>query len=306
MIKFALAIAFELCISWASLGQVWCPPDAQWHYQVQFGSTNGYDRFDYVADTNFNGKAAKLITGSGNYHDWHSAAIDHYNLGSIFTAMENGVLYLWHGQGGLLPPYWDTLIWFSAIPGNHWDVLQPEDFACPCSYTVIDTGHITLAGMWLRYVQTSNDCGGPGNENPMFVERIGGFHGTFLDECQTGDTDTTLRCYQDDEITVITGIASTCNLIDGITVDQVLSPNAMFDAAPDEAGTTLELRFFSPTTSDLQLKLLDMSGRTLTESAIPRGATTYRISTTGLASGLHVVQVSDARNGCWAVKWVKE
>lgn len=73
-----------------------------------------------------------------------------------------------------------------------------------------------------------------------------------------------------------------------------------------QVGGVLELRFFSPTTSSLQLNLVDASGRSLAEALIPRGTTIHRIPSTGLASGVHLVRVCDAGRGCWTVKWVKE
>ncbi len=71
-------------------------------------------------------------------------------------------------------------------------------------------------------------------------------------------------------------------------------------------GHALELRFHSPTTTDFQLQLLDISGRVRAEALIPRGTTIHRIPSTGLASGVHLVRVCDAGRGCWTVKWVKE
>lgn len=85
-----------------------------------------------------------------------------------------------------------------------------------------------------------------------------------------------------------------------------LSSAPLFALVHDASGEALELRFFSPTTNDLRLRLLDASGRTHEAALIPRGSMLHRISTTGLGSGLHVAQVCDAGRGCWAVKWVKE
>lgn len=288
----------------SAAAQVWCPDGATWHFGFAYGTVNGYYRYAYAGDTLLAGKAGKVIDRSQHYYTWTPGpVINHFNMPDVYTAMEDSVLYIWHSESGFFPPYWDTLAWFGAHPGDHWQVLQPEDFGCACDYAVIDTGHVDIAGMSLRYVRTTTDCGWAGPAEPTFIERIGSVHGTFFDECQTGEPDTTLRCYEDIDMSYVTGIASTCDQIVG--VDEPVAP-APFALAHDASWEALELRFSSPTTSDLRLRLIDASGRTHEEVLIPRGSISHRISTTGLASGLRVAQVCDAGKGCWAVKWVKE
>lgn len=298
-ILFTMAIIPSLAVA-----QVWCPPGAQWHDGFSYATSNGYNVRTYAGDSAVGGYNAQRISGESLWFTWDPTPQYHNNvLQDVFTRIENGILFIWHSQGGFYPPYWDTLAWFGAVPGDHWQVLEPEDFGCTCSYTVIDTGHISISSMSLRYVRTTTDCPWPGPAEPTFIERIGSVHGIFLDECQTGDPDTTLRCYEDVDMSYVTGIASACDLV--VNMEEWGS-TLPFTLTPDPANNALELRIVSPSPRALRLELLDASGRRHAAVVIPMGTSSHRISTTGLASGLHVARVCNADGSCWTVKWAKE
>lgn len=283
--------------------QEWCPQGATWYFGFEGPTFNGYNKHIYVGDSVLWGQLSQKILNETHYFTW-SPTPQYFTYTTLdLTRTEDGVLYLWHGQGGFYPPYWDTLAWFGAAPGDYWRVLQPEDFGCDCQFTVLDTGHADLSGLSLRYVNTAVEGSDCPSYPQTFIERIGSLQGIFFGECGYGWPDTTMRCYADIDMNYTTGIVSSCDLISGM---QELASLAPFTLTQDPASDALELRFFSPTTSELRLILLDMSSRAHEEASISRGTTVHRISTTGLASGMFVVRVCDAGSGRWAVKWVKE
>lgn len=305
-----LAALAAMALALGTQAQSWCPSSAAWYFDIQFGTTTGYALFAYNGDSVVGGRNAKVIDHEGHYFNSSTQVTNHYDFPKVITALDSGVLYIWHGQGEWYEPYWDTLVWFGAVPGDYWEVLQPEDFSCSCGYTVTDTGHVNIAGLSLRYVQTTSDCVdlglSVGLEDPMFIERFGGVHDIFLDECQTPQLDTTLRCYQDVDITYMTTIAPTCDLIVGTGPGASSGPVPLFTFFHDPVEAMCELRLGSPTTDDLRWQLLDASGRQHVEAIIPRGTSMHRIGTAGMAAGLYTLRVCDAKAGCQTVKWVRQ
>lgn len=241
--------------------QQWCPPGATWHFSSgsDSGPYNGYVRNTYTGDTLFSGQNAQKIFIEWSYFTWTPTPYFEYSAGTSFTYVQNEVLYCWYGPGGFPGPYWDTLIWFGAAPGDQWQVLQPGDFVCDCKYAVVDTGHTVIGGQSLRFVQTIMDC--PdwlGLDSIRFVERIGSFRGLPWGECYIGAEDTILRCYEDVDMTLSTGIADSCDFINGLpsirtTLDILLWPNP--------ASDHLYISFRSTAPANGAFRLFDASGK---------------------------------------------
>jgi hypothetical protein len=285
-LRFFLAVAgvFAARLLFA---QQWCPPGAEWYEGFSYATSNGYHHRYYDGDSTVGGFLAKRVAGESHWYSWDPPQYYDAVLPEMFTRVDDGILYIWHSQGGMFPPYWDTLAWFSAVPGDSWQVLQPEDFGCGCSYTVTDTGHVTLVGWSLRYVQTTTDCPWTGPAAPTFIERVGSMHGIFLDECQTGEPDTSLRCYQDLDLIYSTGIAPACDHVLDIDLGSIVATASI---GPNPALDQIFI-MLPATLQHGTVRLWDTTGRIVFGSSPLTSPMTIDIS--GLAQGAYECQILD-------------
>jgi hypothetical protein len=273
--------------------QVWCPAGATWHYGFDYGQSNGYNEYTYMGDTVIAGVAQQQIAVETHYYTQNPSGYHEYAGETVHTRLDDGVLYIFQASLGL----WDTLIWYSAVPGNQWQVLQPSDSFCDCRYIVTDTGHAVIGGMSLRYVQTTVTGFECESVSRRFLERIGSVHGTFLDECQTGDADTTLRCYQDIDMNYSPPDAPACDFISGIREESLLHgievwPNPGTDVLHVETGMN----------GKVDVGVHDATGRAVLTASAPGGS--LEISSAGLSPGIYFIEVNTAE-GRQTVKWVK-
>lgn len=98
----------------------------------------------YTGDTLLDGVTGNVISSSSN----DGPFIDPRYI----TRAEDDVVYIYQDFPEWEISLWDTLIWFGAAPGDRWDNLTYVDHSCECPYTVVDTGHVEVDGVWLRTI----------------------------------------------------------------------------------------------------------------------------------------------------------
>lgn len=171
-----------LLLVWLAFGnypsayaQAWCPPGATWHYGFATSNSNGYEKYTYMGDTVFNAVQYQLIAKEVHSYTQNPPGYHVIQAPDIYMRLVDDVL-MGFGPRGL-----DTLVWFDAVPGDAWQVLQPEDSGCLCDQLVTDTGHVVLDGVSLRFLRT--EVTSPFFEcmsaTRLFVERIGSY-GSFF------------------------------------------------------------------------------------------------------------------------------
>ncbi len=291
------ALLFLLvCSGPALMAQAWCPPSATWHYGFASDNFNGFQKYTYTGDTVFFGVQYLRVAKEIHTH-WQNPPSDQVvQAPDIYMRLVDDVLLGFDPSGNL-----DTLVWFDAVPGDAWQVLQPDDSGCACYYTVTDTGHVVLDGVWLRYLQTEItspffNCEAASR---LFVERIGSF-GSFLGdvgECGIGVSDTTLRCYQDFQMDYSPENALPCEFILDIGEAPVLPsaavyPNPGTDVIHVEGGGTKRMA----------VHVLDNMGRTVLATSSTNGSMVMDCGS--LSPGLYLLEVSTEK-GRRSVKWVK-
>ncbi|MCB0787249.1 MAG: T9SS type A sorting domain-containing protein [Flavobacteriales bacterium] len=296
-----IALSMALFPVTPAVAQLWCVPGATWYEWYQQNSFNGYNLYTYEGDTLVGGHQAKRISFTGHWYSWNTTPTDHVvEFQDLLTRVDNGILWQWHADVG--QPEWDTLAWWSASPGDSWQTLDSDDAPCACTYTVTDTGHAMIAGAWLRYVETVSDCTfGP--PTPTFYERIGSFTGAFPETCSAGAQDSVLRCYSDTGMTLITGIASACDLILGVAErgsDRLaLHPN------PGTDGFDLVLpQHFEQGT----LTIMDVTGRACVQRPLNGSRPgVHRVGDLGhLPVGVYLIRLQVRNGTTWNARWVKE
>ncbi len=77
-----------------------------------------------------------------------------------------------------------------------------------------------------------------------------------------------------------------------------------FSVFHDVQQERLELRFHGPTTTPMDLQVLDLSGRMHATTRIAAGTSAHSLGTTGLAQGIYLLSVQGPQ-ARWTVKWVK-
>lgn len=280
--------------------QQWCPPGATWHFGFNYAGSNGYHKYTHEGDTIIGGITEQIIGNEGHYYMQNPPGYHVIEEADIRTRMADGVLYAFHNPpGGQSGAGWDTLIWYSAVPGDHWQVLQPDDFQCDIRFLVTDTGHTELGGMNLRYVQTTVMEGTSELGTRRFLERIGSLHGTFRGECIDINTDTTLRCYQDMEMNYSPPNAPACDFISAI--GEGGTPSIAVAAFPNPGTGVLHLE----TSGDMLQKVLlrDALGRVCLR-AHPNAYRT-ELDVCWLSPGLYTVQIYTPK-GIRTLHWVKQ
>jgi hypothetical protein len=257
--------------------------------------------YTYAGDTAVDGYTAQKITVEVHAHIVSPPRDTVYMQAPVLTRLEDGVLFR-HRTPVMSELFdWDTLIWYGAVPGDQWQVLQPDDYFCDRRMVVTDTGHVEVGGLSLRYVQTDYpDEYGEVYYSPLFMERIGCVYGTFLEECGLPvlQPDTILRCYQDVDLFYSVPNAPPCDLVAGTGAEPgreavALWPNPGADLMHVEANAA----------GKMEVRVLDAAGRAVLAGSSPNGS--LGLSSTGLPPGIYWVEVRSA-TGRQTVKWAKE
>jgi hypothetical protein len=133
-----------------------------------------------------------------------------------------------------------------------------------------------------------------------FLERIGSVNGTFLDECQTGEADTTLRCYQDVDMNYSPPSAPACDLISGIDEQTMRRPITVF---PDPGTDHLTIM---PSEGIVlqQVLMRDALGRICLRESPDAGS--VLLDTRRLVSGCYSLEVYTSRHERYVRRWIKQ
>jgi hypothetical protein len=224
----------------------WCPPGATWNYNLMSNGVEGCETRTYIGDTVIGGRTAQRILVNTILMHYMTNTLDTTN--TVFhTSQDGGVIYAWDV---LSSGTWDTLYWFTAVPGDRW-YPPGADGLCPGQYPlgvlqVVDTGHVVLGGWSLRHVDVAF-LDGAGQQSPdsfTIIERLGSPLMVIAPGgCIVSEAGGSLRTYDDNAFPPYnSGEPSTCDQFTGI--DGPVSRPA-FDVYPNPAHTmaTLTMRF---------------------------------------------------------------
>jgi hypothetical protein len=294
------ALLVPLVFAFALLNaQTWCPPGAQWNYQIQGLMLDGYVVRTYVGDTVIDGRNAQRIHESGyriEYWSGDTVALD----GNRYTSLQDSTLFLWGAFSD--PVGWDTLHRFDATIGDRW--FPPRaDSVCLDGYAgmleVMDTSSLVVDGIDLRsWTMTYLDAVGQPAWNFQVVERLGPLTGLEIlpGGCIIIEYGEVLSCYTDQEVSYNDaywpyGCASVLGLEHDPPDPEIsLSPN------PGTDHFTLSL---PPGTH--AITLFDATGRAVLQQNANGGRAT--LDTAGLPSGIYFVRID---HGVQPLRWVKE
>lgn len=210
---------------WAGIGlaeaQVWCPPGATWYHDWFTLTETGFVHSVYGSDTLINGAPTQKLVATKHVYDFISQAYVVQPLPSLFTTVDQSLVSVWTMNG------FDTLYWFSAVPGDSWQAPLAFD---PVDVLVVDTGTAVVDAVALHYLLVEYQ---PGGWSDTLYERIGSTR-VFMDASYSLGIDAPigdLRCYQDQDLEYSAGNMPACDFILG-SPDQTQLPNVLVFPSP--------------------------------------------------------------------------
>jgi len=242
-----------LIVPTLAAAQAWCPPGAVWNY----GSGDSGDqclpaqsRFIYSGDTVVDGYLGQRIDRFTQLI-WQGTVNESSAFAGV-TRTNGDVVWEWNGTT------WDTLYWFSAIPGDNWQPFWPYQQDCPDhAWFVLDTFTTVMDGVNLRSMNAEiRENGEPTGVWSTFTERLGRGAGIVFPgiapcggvfECAWG-----LICYQDDEI----GTSDPCELTLGVPS---WSADPVATARPNPSDGYTRLTW--PGREGFSVRAFDLNGR---------------------------------------------
>ena len=280
------------CLSAAgAVAQVWCPSGATWYYTDSsfIGGTPGYRVLQYVQDTTIGGQPAQQL--SNTWYRLIAGVLDPLNSFKFHTYQAGDVVYC---KTELSQP-WDTLYWFGAVPGDHWHFAGFTD-SDPCDRLLVtDTGHVTVGGLSLRYLDYEQDSAGVWVVRRI-TERFGDDY-TFWPQPQCGlnEVKRGLRCYADDDLGLVsTGIVPACDYTNSIGER---AGAAAWSVSPNPAPDGF---VFQGTTGNHRAQVFDATGHLVADLTLVSGS---RVDATAWPAGTYVLRLVDEGVD---LRWVKE
>lgn len=283
--QFLLTLLATLSVT--GQAQSWCPPGAKWTfgYDSFMSSYSGVERVEYVGDTMVGGQLAQRLLQTEVVAPWGTSTYTATSYSSLYTYHDNGVVYLWNEIDA-----YDTLMWFSALPGQRWNAPGNSGMYLE----VLDTATVFLEGIALKRLVVQGDLEWL---TDTLYERIG-FMDLFLAGSTWGATDmpwTGLICYQDDSLSFISSVSTDCGFT--LTVPERSDGTALLPY-PDPGVDHFSL---SLTHGPHNITLFDAVGRVVLKDQ--GSGPLVRIDTAHLPSGVYLVKVDD---GPQLSRWVKE
>ncbi len=272
--------------------QQWCAPGAEWLFNFGSMQAGGVRRAWYSGDTIVGGQPCQRI-------DHTIVAYEPVPpLGSPFTYQDQP--FFTHAQGDLVELWdpsgsaFDTLAWFGAAPGDHWDLAGLSGVA---RFDVLDTGTRLVDGIPLRYLVVEEPIV-MGVVDTLF-ERIG-FEYFYLLPMESIVIDFTtnwLVCYRDSWIGRFDGwfpSGEACDFSVSVKEREEAHPRPYPNPGTDHFTLSLP-------TGPHVVTLLDATGRVVLRQRSTGERTS--IDTAKLAPGTYVARVDE---GSSRVTWVKQ
>ncbi|MFZ1693619.1 MAG: T9SS type A sorting domain-containing protein [Flavobacteriales bacterium] len=276
--------------------QSWCPPGATWVHDYADYMMNrfGVTRVVYEDDSLVGGFTAQKLRETNVIAPWGSTDFQSHTFPPMLTWYNDDVVHVWDAFTGTF----DTLMWFSAEPGDHW---SPPHFWDDPFYRlqVLDTSTVVIDGEPLRQliVQLGDWDGIPPD---TLRERLG-FSLSYMNGWSWFATDMPwagLRCYRDAEISYTRPNVSDC----GYTLSIEESIGESIGQPVPNPGTDSFTINLPP--GAWTIDVLDALGRRMltTRSNSER----LDVDATALALGTYLVRISGATGNSITRLWTKQ
>lgn len=296
------ALLSFLLLPLLACAQSWCPPGATWVHNYAdhlFGGAQGVTRVVYEGDTLVGGFTAQKLRETNVTAPWGSS---NYNSSTspypLLTRSADGIVFIWDWNNTF-----DTLMWFSAAPGQFWSAPGTNDDP-DARLTVLDTSTVIVDGVPLRQLLIERSLWEWAPPDTL-RERMG-FSFNYLNGWSWFITDQPwagLRCYTDDEITFTTANVTDC----GLTLQVHERPEGdVLVLAPNPGSTHFTLSGVEGYLSSgpHTITLFDATGRMVLQERTSEVRPVIRTET--LPAGLYRIAVRDVQGAVTGATWVKE
>lgn len=292
-----VCLATFLFLAAALNAQNWCPPGATWKFDTGSPWGASQHRIEYIEDTIIDGYVAQRLGQSGILTDlWGIDTLINTVGIDFFTRTNGDVVWEYNGTS------WDTLYWFSAVPGDQWSAIEfLNSGACPTAkWVVADTFTTNVYGIPLHAL----DLIGMDDDwqwgQTTIIERIGG-EGQAIFPAQTlcgGIVECYCNrlCYSDQDINPNSSCAIT------LRVDELGLAASQLGLFPQPASDKVQISSTNgkPIT---QLLVSDARGKiVLTETTNRTGH--YTLAVDQLPAGYYVLLATDMTGAASAVPLV--
>ena len=292
-----LSLATLLFLAAALNAQNWCPPGATWLFNTGSPWSTANTLVEYVGDTTIDGYAAQRFDQFMRItQDFGSQTTINTQGPEFFTRNNGDVVWEYNGTS------WDTLYWFSAVPGDQWSAIdQLSTGTCPTAkWVVVDTFTTNVYGIPLRAL----DLIGMDDDwqwgQATIIERIGG-EGQAIFPAQTlcgGIVECFCNsiCYSDQDINPDNSCQLTLNMDDEVVSSEGIK---LF---PQPANSDVQIS--SATGKPLiQLLVTDARGKMVLNETI-NNAEYYTLSVEQLPAGYYVLRAKDVMGAVSAIPLV--
>jgi hypothetical protein len=261
--------------------QSWCPPGARWVYDVGNPWSVAQEQLTYAGDTIVDGHVSQRIDRLFRMVQPMNVTT---NWAPIFTRTDGDVVWEWDGTN------WDTLYWFSAVPGDHWQPLWPYEESCPDhAWLVLDTSTTWVDAIPLRTLLLDITMQGAPAGQPFTIhERTGGGGGfgfPGLPPCGAiYECFCTFICYQDQDIN---SMNTPCEITLALPPDIQSVDVLPIHPQPADQQVTIDLPVGA--TVDL-IEVMSLDGRILL-NRVEHANGPFLLNTNSLPTGLHVIHL---------------
>lgn len=275
-------------IAGSTEAQTWCVPGAEWLFNFSSQQATGVRRAWYSGDTIVGGLPCQRIDHTVIAYQpvWPFGSPFTFQDQPFFTNEQGGLVQLWDQANS----EFDTLAWYGAVPGDHWDLPGFAGFA---RFDVLDTGTRVVDGIPLHYLVVEEPIV-MGVTDTLF-ERIG-FEYWYLRPAESlvlDFTTTWLVCYKDNAITQFDGwwpgneaCDFSVGMVEGSAATFTLYPNPGTDLLNIELPAGPHMIEFRTATGQPVLLRRSDPGSTV-------------VDTSPLSAGAYLVRVDDAAPVLW-------
>lgn len=237
--QLKISVIIILFISTKMLGQVWCPPNAEWYYSRNWPTCNGYLKINYTGTATVNSIACQKL----DWLTWQYCGLGNSTssiTGIYYTYETDSVVMLYNSTNNVF----DTLYNFKAKIGDYW--LLPRHLVTNCArykVQVADTGHKIIQGVNLKWLKLN-----PNNFGDTIYERIGSlyiFSILYAHHCGWVDYEVggALRCYSDHQITNFKKYSGNCDYFNNPNGIPEIEKDKLISVKPNPTNDKLEIRF---------------------------------------------------------------
>lgn len=286
-------------------GQSWCPPGAEWKYDLIGFGFDGCGVDNFVSDTLLAGRVAQRIDREESAHYYFTDTTINSTY-SHFTSLEDGVVYQY------LPTTaeWDTLYWQTATIGDRWFPPGVEpDAGCPPPggmVEVVDTGTMIINGFPIGYrdVRYLNETGSPEGASFSIHERFGSFSvGLPAGGCVISEWPYILNSYIDEAGSFYSsGNSWSCPEWTAIHERDLADPLHLY---PNPAKDAILLE--GPSVQrGMWYRIVDAAGRQVMEGSWNSGMSTCRLDVSDLPASLYVIRCQAPGQAAVVARFSKE